>query len=201
MRPLKLALNRPDSPGDCIPWARHIASQLDGNPYFPSLPVPLATLRAHIDELEAAEAAVLSGTHGRAAERDQKLFVVTRDLEQDKTYCETVSNGRGEDRRAVAASSGFDTKRTAGQRKWGFEAEDGDRSGEVNLYAPRTDRTATYYWQLSRGGSSWNDLPSTNYASTVVSGLTPGVLYSFRHRTLVRDVLGDWSDVITFQAP
>jgi hypothetical protein len=69
----------------------------------------------------------------------------------------------------------------------------------VNLYAPRTTRTATYHWQQSQGGTSWIDLPSTTYASTVVSGLTPGVLYSFRHRTLSRNVLGDWSDSITFR--
>jgi hypothetical protein len=196
---LKLALNRPERNVDVIAYARHIASRLDGNPYFPALPVPIATLLGHIDDLEAAEAAVLSGTHGTATVRDAKLEVVVLDLEQEKTYVETVASQRGEDALAVAASSGFDTKQSRGPRKWAFEVEQSDRSGEVKLYAPRVNRAASYKWQRSTDGTLWIDLPDTNVASAVASGLSPGTLYFFRYRTLLRNVLGDWSDPVTFR--
>jgi len=196
---LKLALNLPERIPDVLAYARFIASRLDGNPYFPALPVPVATLLGHVDDLEAAELVVRSGTHGTGTARDAKLAVVVGDLQQQKVYVETVANQHGEDALAVAASSGFDTKQTRGPRKWAFDVEQGDRSGEAKLYAPRVDRTATYKWQRSLDASEWLDLQDTNVASTVVTGLTPGTLYFFRYRTLARNVLGDWSDPVTFR--
>jgi len=56
------------------------------------------------------------------------------------------------------------------------------------------DRTATYQWQRSTDGIEWIDLADTNEASAVVAGLSPGTLYFFRYRTLLRNVLSDWSD-------
>jgi len=198
MRRIKLALNLPERTGDIATYARHIASCLDGNPYFPALPVPIATLLGHIDDLDAAEAAVRRGTHA-AVERDAKLVVVVTDLGLEKTYVETVANQRGEDALAVAASSGFATKQLRGPKKWVFEVEQGDRSGEVNLYAPPGKRGASHRWQRSTDGTSWVDLADTNTASTVDAGLTPGTLYFFRHCTLVGNVLTDWSDPISFR--
>ena len=196
---LKLALNLPERNLDVIASARYVASCLDGNPHFPALPVPLATLLGHIDDFAAAEAAVRRGTHGTAPERDAKRLVVVGDLEQEKTYVETVANEHAEDAAAVAASSGFDVKDSRGPRKWSFEAEQGDRSGEVKLYAPRGNRAASYKWQRSIDGTDWIDLPDTTRASTVVPDLSAGTLYFFRYRTLLRDVLSDWSDPVTFR--
>jgi hypothetical protein len=196
---LKLALNLPRRKADVGTRARFIASRLDGNAYFPALPVPIATLVGHIDDLEAAEAAVRSGAHGTGTARDAKLKIVVGDLEQEKAYVETVANARSEDARAVAASSGFAIKESRGPRKWAFGAEQGDLSGEVKLRAPRTNRAAAYAWQQSTDGTHWIDLLDTNDASTTVSGLSPGTLYFFRYRALVRNVASDWSDPITFR--
>ncbi len=196
---LKLALNLPKRNADAITRARHIASQLDGNAYFPALPVPIATLQGHIDDFQAAEVAVAGGAHGAAKERNARRAVVVVDLEQERTYAETVVNGRGEDAPAVAASSGFDTKESRGPRKWSFGAEQADRSGEVELRAPRAARGASYHWQRSIDGTEWIDLLETSVASARVTGLSPGTLYFFRYRTLVKNVLSDWSDPVTFR--
>jgi len=196
---LKLALNLPERTLDVVAFARFIASRLDGNPYFPALPVPVATLLGHVDDLEAAELVVRRGKDGTAPARDAKILVVAGDLQQEKTYVETVANQHGADALAVAASSGFDTKDTRGPRKWAFDVEQGERSGEAKLYAPRVDRGAIYKWQRSINGTEWIDLPDTNVASTVVTGLSAGTLYFFRYRTLARNVLSDWSDPITFR--
>jgi hypothetical protein len=196
---LKLALNLPRRKADVGTYARFIASRLDGNAYFPVLPVPIATLQGHIDDLEAAEAAVRSGTHGTGTARDAKLEVVVGDLEQEKTYVETVANARGEDADAVAASSGFARKESRGPGTWAFGAKQGDRSGEVKLHAPRKNRAEKYQWQRGADGIQWIDLADTNEASTVVVGLSPGTLYFFRYRTLLRNVLSDWSDPVTFR--
>lgn len=95
--------------------------------------------------------------------------------------------------------SGFAIKQSRGPRKWAFGAEQGDRSGEVKLHAPRVQRSASYQWQRSTDGTAWVDLPSTNSASAVDAGLSPGTLYFFRYRALVGNVVGDWSDPVTFR--
>jgi hypothetical protein len=177
---LTLGMNLSERNADVITYARHIASRLDGNPYFPALPVPIVTLQGHIDALEAAEVAVRRGTHGTATLRDAALEVVVGDLEQEKTYVETVVSQRGEDGPAVAASSGFDRKQSRGPRKWSFGAEQGAVSGEVRLYAPRENRSASYQWQRSIDGTQRIDLPDTNVTSAVVAGLSPGTSRSMR---------------------
>jgi hypothetical protein len=48
-------------------------------------------------------------------------------------------------------------------------------------------------------GTEWIDLPETSVASARVTGLSPGTLYFFRYRTLVKNVLSDWSDPVTFR--
>jgi hypothetical protein len=43
---------------------------------------------------------------------------------------------------------------------------------------------------------SWIDAKATTYAHLDLEGLTSGVRHWFRHRTLTRDGMSDWSDPI-----
>ncbi len=193
-RQIYVALKLPRRTGDVLAYAKHVAALMAGNPYFPSPTVPIATLLAHVAELDAAEVATRRGTHGAAAERDAKLAVVHDDLRQLRAYVRTIASQHAEDAAAVVVSSGMSVKQTAGPRKAAFAAKQGKVSGSVRLFVRHPGIVASFDWQLSSDGVHWINAPSTVRASQELEGLTPGTRYSFRYRTLTRDGTSDWSD-------
>jgi hypothetical protein len=71
--------------------------------------------------------------------------------------------------------------------------------GAVRLYARAPAKRVRYYaeWQMSTdGGKTFLALPNTNESSTVVPNLTPLTSVSFRHRTMVKNVVSEWSQTI-----
>jgi hypothetical protein len=88
---------------DRINYARSVAVAMTGNPHFPSPTPPLADFEAHIDAAAAANAFVLIGPIGSAAQRDATLAAVQSDLEQLRSsYVQRVADAR----RAKRARSG-----------------------------------------------------------------------------------------------
>jgi len=197
-RTISVARDHQKNAGETLAFARFVATRLTGNAFFPNPPVPLEALLAAVQELDQAEAATLLRGRGTAAARDQKLHVVHGLLDQLATYVVGVARQRGVDAEAVLASSGFDQKRAGAQGKWVFTAEQGERSGEVSLKTARAGRGASYDWQYSTDGVGWVDGRRTSKASTVISGLTRGTRYLLRVRSFHDEVLGDWSDPISF---
>jgi hypothetical protein len=197
MRKLKVALNRPKGVGETIAYARFVASRMEGNPYFPSPLVAVAALSTHLAALEAAEVVARTRVHGGAKARDDRLSIVHDDLMQLRAYVEAVASLRAEDAEAVVASSGMNVKQSAGPRKAPFAAKDGRRSGSVTLIVRHPGGVTSFDWQYSTDGTHWVDAPRTVQARADLDGLTPGVLYSFRYRTLTKEGLSDWSDPIT----
>jgi len=187
----------PKRVGEATAFARFVAMRMNANAYFPSPPVPLPMLLAAAQALEEAEAVARTRMAGTASAHKAKLKVLHGLLDQLATYVVTIAQQRGTDAEAVLASSGFDQKRTAGQAKWVFSVEQGDRSGEMSVTTARAGRGATYDWQYSSDGVHWLDWKRTGTASTVITGLTPGTRVSFRVRSFFRGVTGDWSDPIT----
>jgi hypothetical protein len=56
----------------------------------------------------------------------------------------------------------------------------------------------TFNWQWSGdGGASWNDVRSTPYASTDVTGLALMTTYSFRVCVTVGKDVGPWSQAVS----
>jgi hypothetical protein len=196
MRRIKVALNRPKGMGQFISFARFIATRMSNNPFFPSPNVPMATLSAHIDALEAAQVLTLSRRDSTRA-RDALYEQVLADLRALKVYVETVANERGDDREVVVASAGMSIKQVRGPKKPLFSARQLARSGSVQLVVVHPGRPATFYWQRSLDGQTWLDVEDTVVASTPIHGLTPGVLYWFRYRVRTSQGLSDWSDAIT----
>jgi hypothetical protein len=195
-----VALNFPESPGKALLYAKHVATCMSGNAYFPTPIVPMATFLAEIAELETAEVATLTGAHGTATERNSKLSDVHNTMKRLRADIETTANQPGVDGPTVVASSGMSVKDVAGPSKADFAVKPGNNSGSVELSArhPGRGTKTSFDWQSSDDhGAHWVDAPRTVYSYTTISGLTPGVLYSFRYRTLTRDGEGDWSDPIT----
>ena len=83
-----------------ITFAQSVASAMTSNPHFPTPNPSLATFQADVAALNTAETAVLSRTKGAVEARNAKLAVVRTDLENLKTYVQSVA--------AVAAPSDAD---------------------------------------------------------------------------------------------
>ena len=67
----------------------------------------------------------------------------------------------------------------------------------AHLVARAAKTRASYNWQQSSDGVIWVDLPRTVRADAEVTGLAAGVRYSLRYRTLTKEAVGDWSDVVS----
>jgi hypothetical protein len=197
MRKITVALNFPRSVGDAITYSRRIAGSMDGNAYFPSPPVAIATLLVHIEELAAAEAMALRGAHGDAALRNVKLDAVHGDLKQLRSYIEGTAHQHGGDAIAVVSSSGMSVKRSAGPRKALFRIKQRTRSGSVRAEVRHPGKDASFDWEYSIDGIHWIDAGRSNKARLDIDNLSPGTLYYFRFRVLTGDVVGDWSDPLT----
>ena len=196
---IHVALNFPRNEIDVPAYARHIAACMTGNPYFPSPPVSMATLLAHVEDLEAAEVTVTAGTHGAVTERNARVEDIHNDMRQLGTYVQTVANQHAEDAEAVVACSGMTVKQTAGPVKADFTVKPGKTSGSVMLYVLHPGTEASFNWQYSSDGVRWIDEKSTTQSSRPIDNLTPGVLYFFRYSILTRDGTSDWSDPITLR--
>jgi hypothetical protein len=104
--------------------------------------------------------------------------------------------------KTIAAAASLDAKVVSVPHKPDFYGT-ALGAGAVRLHARRpVKRSSAYFmeWQMSTdGGKTWVSLAGTNTASTLVQGLTPVTLVQFRHRSTVKNVASDWSQVIVVQ--
>jgi hypothetical protein len=195
MRKITVVLGLPRrTPGKTILRAKHIAASMQGNPYFPAPTLPLATLLAHIQDLEDAEVATMTRARGSPAARDDKLAIVEEDLRRLRSYVESVANRFAEEGPAVVVGAGMMVKARSGPRKAPWAVKQRKKSGSVRLEVRHPGVVAAFFWQYSIDGKLWVDAPSTTSAHLDLDGLTPGQRYWFRYRTLARDVMSNWSD-------
>jgi hypothetical protein len=103
---------------------------------------------------------------------------------------------------ALAAAASLDAKIMVVPHKPDFRGK-ALGAGAVQLYVkvPVKHGTRIFFeWQMSTdGGHTWVSLPNTNNANTRVSGLTAATIVQFRHRSTVKNVVSDWSQVISVQ--
>jgi hypothetical protein len=195
MAKLTVIKKLPRTAGAILTKAHHIATSMQHNLYFPRPPVPIATFLEHIATAEAAQAAMRTRLNTARTDRNAKLAVVLRDLDQLAIYVQQVaSKYPPEERLAIVASAGMEVQ---GYRKAGkatFRVTPGRTSGSVILDALHPGIVASFDWQYSADGKRWIDAPSTTQSKTTISGLTPGATYHFRYRALTHAGKGDWSE-------
>jgi hypothetical protein len=190
------ALNLPRRIPDLIAYAKSVAAAMTDDPTFPNPTPPLAAVQADLDALEVAHVRTRTRTIGTASERNAKLAVVVGHLFALRGYVQAVADVSPGLAAAVIASAGMSVKRSSGHAKGDFVAKPARTSGAVRLVARAATTRASYDWQCSTDGTLWVDLERTVRADATVSGLTAGRRYCFRYRTLTRDGVGDWSQVV-----
>ena len=124
VRPI-VALKLPTKVKSVITYAQSIATSFTNNPSFTTPNPPIATLLADIQALSTAEAAVLSRTKGAVETRNAKLAVVRADLDNLKSYVQSVAGlASPESAPAVIASAGMTARKVTLHDKAALEAKE-----------------------------------------------------------------------------
>jgi len=166
---------------------------------FPA-PVPSMTaFQADIAALVTAETAALARTKGAVEIRNAKLEVVKTDLENLRTYVQTVADAANPSTaEAVVESSGMFLRKVTLPKKAELTIDQGLVTGSVVLRAKAVAKRASYDWQYSVDQKTWTSLRSTLQAKTTLSGLTAGTTYYFRVQGVVRTGEENWSGIVAF---
>jgi hypothetical protein len=182
---------------DRIHYARSVAAAITGNSHFPSPTPTIAEFEARVDDADEAQARVLIGPIGSAAQRNAKLAAVQSDLERLRIYVQTVADASTE-ARAIIASAGMSVKRPGLHDKQPLAVKQGLVSGSVVVVAKAAGDRATYEWQYSQVGEPWIDMEPTRQAKKIIDGLVPGRSYQFRVRSVTQAGRSDFGHAVSF---
>jgi hypothetical protein len=67
----------------------------------------------------------------------------------------------------------------------------------VHLFARAAKGRASYDWQCSKGEERWLFGPRTVRADVKLYGLVRGAVYVFRYRTVTKEGVSDWSQIVS----
>jgi hypothetical protein len=193
-----VALAMPKPVPAFIVYARNIVERITGNPHFPSpVPTPAAITKA-TDDLQVAEAAVLTRVKGAVPVRNQKRAALVTLLDQLRGYVQTVADADPVNSTAIVESSGLVIRKTTPRKPHVFTAKAGAVTGTAKLVAPFAGPRASYEWQTSAdGGKTWIPASATIQAKTTIAGLVPGATVQFRYRAVTRAGEGNWSEPVS----
>jgi hypothetical protein len=76
----------------------------------------------------------------------------------------------------------------------------GAAPGRVVLDAKALPKPVHYRWQMSTDQTTWTDLPGSFLTKSIVEGLAPATVYSFRLKTMTRNSPSEWSPPVTMMA-
>jgi hypothetical protein len=171
---------------------------------FPKLPFDLTDYSAAITSYEDSIPAAIDGGKTAGEQKNKLRDDAIRVYTLLGHYVEAHSNHD----MATFLLSGFqavETKRTPKPpasesiRK----VEPGPNSGQIVIVPTRLPGAKAYQlrWApVSPGGTpaTWTDLLLTSVRpATIISDLTPGTIYAFQARALVKGGFNDWSDSVT----
>lgn len=177
---------------------RLVVTMMTGNAYFPTPTPPLALVTAHIDTLDAHELLARKGGVGLFEQRDASLNVLQIDMRLVKAHVQSVADAHPyAEAESIIKSAGMGVARRRTWTKPDVAAQHGKIPGRVVLRAKALPGPVQYRWQMSTDQQTWIDLEETFKAETIVDGLTPATVHHFRLRTVTRDGLSGWSQVVS----
>jgi len=190
-------LDFPKDIDDFITYARGIHASMTGSTFFTALAARLATFLIHIDELADTHTRLQSNPPtATTADRDGNLLVVQNDLRGFRIEVQLLADATPADAESIIIAAGMKVKRQGAINKQDFVVKDGRVSGTVKLIAKGsgTSRSAND-WAMSLDGTNWTPVTPTLAVTTEVTGLTPGSIWDFRHRYILKDGPTDWLEV------
>jgi len=186
------------SDGELGTFTDTVIDGLTGNAKFPTPPVTLATLQAHLDDFSSKVAAANVGGQADTAAKNAARLVLIGDLRQLALYVEMASNGD----LATLLTSGFEARSTERQRiplekPIGVTVKN-DGEGALDTRVDPVKNCSMYEGRAKPDGGDWGESVYTGDSRHIrLSGLTPGVLYTIQIRALGGSTgQSDWSDPV-----
>jgi len=177
-----------------VPFYRNIAIQLADTSLFPTLPVPLATIKAVIDDLENALLAAKDGAHSAIAIRNDKEVIADELFRDLAAHINTLASGN----ETIIIQSGFHaSKQPTAHQKPEIAVYDGPHSGSVLLKIKAIEGAVAYIWQYIQeatpnSAAVWITVNTSTVANFQIDHLTPGLAYSFRFASISSDGTSDF---------
>jgi len=198
--PLPIAvLNFPEDHKSFLISAKFVSTSLTGNTYFTSLATTVVSLNTEIAAMDLAMTKAKGRAPGAASDCKAKRRKVTQRLnhivDTVQGIIETTANPA--DAATMILSAGLKIKKVGKHNKAPLSAQHGAATGEVSLIALAVARRATYFWEYSSDGMSWEKASPTHQSKTALSGLKPGLTYHYRFRALTKLGESDYSDVVS----
>ncbi|MFO0761267.1 MAG: fibronectin type III domain-containing protein [Byssovorax sp.] len=162
-----------------------------------------AALAAQAKELTDANAKARGGAPGAVANRDGKRWHLEVGLDHLVDAVKGVIISEGLDPAAAVTlilGAGLSVRKTGKSPKPPLAVKHGSVPGEMILTALAVAQPALYFWEVSTDQMTFSALHDTLQAKTIVKGLTPGQVYSFRFRVRSRKGMGAYSDAISLMA-
>jgi hypothetical protein len=173
----------------------------DNATLFASLGSLLATLVADLKLLTTAAANAEGATKCPAtvADRNTARIAVDKDITNIRVALQNIADGSPATSADIVIKAGFQVKKRPLRTKPAFAVTQGVNSGEAQTAIKSPGRDRTVEFQASPdGGKSWPLDTFGPELSHLFTGLTVGVLWSFRYRVkMAKRPMGDWSDAIT----
>jgi hypothetical protein len=164
---------------------------------YPSPPLVLTTYATHISALSAAETLAKTRAAGAVAARITAQKQVSTDIGELQGYVQSVVNADPTDADSLAQQAGMFVHAYTHPAKPPLAVKQ-TLTGVVHVVAKAIKGAKTNDWQYSvDGGKTWLSVPSTTSANTTITGLTPGVLVSYRQRPITKAGPQDWSQPIS----
>ncbi len=196
-RPM-VKLDRPSSVPDFLILSQHIVDRMTGNPWFTAAVAVLQLAQQRIDTLFGAETDALTLAKGLKSLRNAELRRLVSVMDFLKAHVQFAADENPQYAVEIIESAGMSVKGRSYPVKEPFSVRPLHLSGAVRLMVVAAAKLAQYQWQVSDDEKqTWKELPPTQQATTVVSGLTPQKKYWFRYRAVVRSGPQDWSEAIS----
>lgn len=188
-------LDFPKDIDDFITYANGIHDSMLASPFFAALLPKINTLRTDITTLTNAHNGLQTKPPTTTkAQRDAALIIVQNDLRGLKSDVQNLADATPADAENIITSAGMKVKKQGAINKQDFTVKDGEVSGSATLIAKGIEAArGAHDWAKSDDGVTWTPLTPTLAATTVASGLTRGSIVKFRHRAILKDGPGDWS--------
>jgi len=190
-------LDFPNDIDDFITYANGIRNSMAASPFFAGLTAEIAALLADIGTLQTSHNGLQSNPPTTTtAERDADLVTVQNDLRGLKMEVQALADVAPADAETIITAAGMKVKKQGAINKQDFIVKDGKVSGSVRLIAKgSTVARSAHDWAQSPDGTNWTPVTPTLKADTEVSGLTPGSIWDFRHRYILKDGATDWLEI------
>jgi len=194
-----VVLNIPRTSKEFITYARAVNAALLGNNNFPNPTPTLDAFAADITALEEAETNAATRAVGAVALRDAKKRRVKEDLNQLRSYVQSVvtTTASPVDAAAMVKSAFMSIRKPTTRNVPEISARNADVPGKVILAARSLGPSVLYSWEHSLDQSSWTPIPDTMKARTEVSGLTPHNKHYFRFSPFTRAGRQGYSQVVS----